>query len=79
MGTIYIVCGIILIACAILKVIFSIIMKDYWKMEDDGYKFLEVLLIISFLLMGISNLARGLESNKVNTIVEVVDESSSRY
>ena len=79
MGTIYIVCGIILIACAILKVIFSIIMKDYWTMEDDGYKFLEVLLIISFLLMGISNLARGIESNKVNTIVEVVDESSSRY
>ena len=80
MPTIYIVCGIILIVCAVVKIIFRIVMRDYWKEQVDSSKFLEILLIISFLLMGISNIARGIDMNKsIEPIVEVVNNSSIRY
>lgn len=80
MPTIYIVCGIILIVCAIAKIIFNIVIRDYWKEQTGNYKFLEILLIISFLLMGISNIARGIDMNKsTEPIVEVVNDSSTGH
>ena len=82
MPTIYIVCGIILIVCAVVKIIFSIVMRGYWKEQADSSKFLEILLIISFLLMGISNIARGIDMNKSTepiVVMEVVNDSSTGY
>ena len=71
----YIAGGIILIICAIVKIIFSIVMRNYLKYEKDSSKFLEILLIISFLLMGISNIARGIDMNKsTEPIVEVASD-----